>query len=334
MQPEVLAWALLFVVGFGIVYRFFAWAGRRLSRTPPLAPIAQDTAIPGEASEDAPAPSQASEPAEGRVVAAERSRAPPISEVTPQSLYAPLVLSGEKIPKPAPASDYATAEPANADPSLGAAVATATVVPGQAIAPPSMPVASSAVMAARIAAAAVRTALAPSVAATLPPFRQPSVDATLPPQPIASPSPEPSPVVVSSAPQETPPPDVVAAPTIAESSEDTVEPSRTREDGSARKSIFLRAWRLGAEAPSLDIRLKDARDRKTVQMPKMVRGPSEPHGAKELKVLAPKAAPEKMPARRIGQKAGDDGVLTSAKAQTRIVGAPHRASRVLSAPCL
>ncbi len=32
MKPEVLAWALLFVIATGIVYRFFAWLGRRFAK--------------------------------------------------------------------------------------------------------------------------------------------------------------------------------------------------------------------------------------------------------------------------------------------------------------
>ena len=34
MKPEVLAWALLFVIAVGILYRFGAWINRQRIRTP------------------------------------------------------------------------------------------------------------------------------------------------------------------------------------------------------------------------------------------------------------------------------------------------------------
>ena len=34
MKPEVLAWALLFVIAVGVLYRFGAWVSRQRSRGP------------------------------------------------------------------------------------------------------------------------------------------------------------------------------------------------------------------------------------------------------------------------------------------------------------
>jgi hypothetical protein len=47
-----------------------------------------------------------------------------------------------------------------------------------------------------------------------------------------------------------------------------------------------------------------------------------------MKVLARGSAPEKTPVRRIGQKV-EENALASTKSQTRIVGVPQRAPRVL-----
>jgi hypothetical protein len=192
-------------------------------------------------------------------------------------------------------------------------------------------------MAARLAASSRRTALAPSVAATLPPFRQPSVAATLAPRPSA-------PVPTSTAATDVPAAAIVApAAEIPKVAAEPIGPSGTDDEvlapshaaaGYTRNALFLRAWRLGSEVESLDLRLRDARDRRTIQIPKTARGFSELPTSKELKVLAPKPAPERTPARRIGTKAGEDIVLASAKAQTRIIGAPPRLSRVLAAAAL
>jgi hypothetical protein len=67
-------------------------------------------------------------------------------------------------------------------------------------------------------------------------------------------------------------------------------------------------------------------------MPKRLRAATELHGVRELKVLVPRPASAKIPPRRILRKAGGETVLASSKAQTRIVGAPHRGSRVLATP--
>ena len=327
MQPEVLAWALLFVVAFSVVYRFLAWAGRRLRQrrtanvAPPNVPISETTIDAATAPISAP-PTKVSEP---------KSAPPSETPALP-----PTIAAAPPLPSsPAPPTSAPEAGPLP-DETKPMPVAEHAPVAR------SMPVGAGAVMAARIAAATVRTALPPSVAATLPPFRQPSVAATLPPGPVASPVPAPSqeanataleeprqPEIASSADEQEAPAAVTAMP---ESGESASMPLREPEIGDLQKSILLRAWRLRTEAPSLDLRLRGARDRKTVQTPKTVRGSSEPAGAKELRVLAPKVVPEKMPARRIGLKGGDASILASAKAQTRIVGAPPRVSRVLAPP--
>ncbi len=320
MPPEVLAWALLFVVAFAVLYRAVAWVGHRLGRRRtlediPSAPPSGAPVITSPAEPSAAAPSPPPSPAA------------PLSSPPPQR-----AAMTADVPRPAPARDYASAKqeravsgPADAPPPLPASSR------------PAMPVGASAVMAARLAAASSRTALAPSVAATLPPFRQPSVAATLAPRTSA-------PVPASRAAADVPAATIAApAAEIAKVAAEPIAPSSADEEilapshaaaGYARNALFLRAWRLGSEVESLDLRLRDARDRRTVQIPKTARGFSELPASKELKVLAPKPAPERTPARRIGTKAGEDNVLASAKAQTRIIGAPPKLSRVLTAAAL
>ncbi len=86
---------------------------------------------------------------------------------------------------------------------------------------------------------------------------------------------------------------------------------------------------MGAEFPSLDVRLKDARSRKMLPPSKASRKSPELAATREMKVLAQRPAPKKTPTRRIERKAEHEIVLASAKATTRIVGVPQRAPRVL-----
>lgn len=319
MPPVVLAWALLFVVAFAVLYRSVAWVGHRLGRRRTL----ED--IPSAPPSGAPVTEHAAEP-----IAAAPSPAPsavtaPLSAPPPQR--AAMIAD---VPRPAPARNYAKPESAVSSPAEARPPAPAT-------SRPAMPVGASAVMAARLAASSSRTVLAPSVAATLPPFRQPSVAATLAPRPSA-PVPTSRAATDAQAAAIAAPaaeiPKVAAEPIVPASTDDEVLASPQPAAGYTRNALFLRAWRLGSEVESLDLRLRDARDRRTVQIPKTARGFSELPVSKELKVLAPKPAPERTPTRRIGTKAGEDSVLASAKAQTRIIGAPPRLSRVLTVATL
>lgn len=318
MPPEVLAWALLFVVAFAVLYRAVAWVGHRFGRRRTLEDI--PSAPPSDAAVITPK-------AEPIAAAPSPSPSPAATQPAPPPQRAGMIAD---VPRPAPARNYAKPERAVSGP-------TEVPPPLPATSRPAMPVGASAVMAARLAAASSRTALAPSVAATLPPFREPSVAATLAPRASAPVPTSRAAAEVSTATIVAPAAEianVAAEPTVpARADEEVVEPSDTAA-GYMRNTLFLRAWRLGSEVESLDLRLRDARDRRTVQIPKTARGFSELPASKELKVLAPKPTPERTPARRIGTKAGEDAVLASAKAQTRIIGAPPRLSRVLTAATL
>lgn len=377
MQPVVLAWALLFVVAFAIVYRFFSWLGRRFGQRPSA------VEAPHEAKENL------RETAAAPVARAQVQATPPPSpSVIPPQAPAPLVTSGEPIveirkpvsaapppplpvtvapsaaspteppapvsasvaasgatlanpPRPAPASHYALPQSsAKAGPSSVNETIPAAATPAQIIAAAARPGGSSAVMSARAAAAAAaamamraypgRTVLAPSVAATLAPPPADTAAAPINAIPAAPPAPTPAPEVAAVS---TPVAPVVASshPAAATNgSASASSPPATAQEAIPQGSGILRAWRIGAEFPSLDVRLKDSRSRKTLPAPKANRKPPELTGAKEMKVLAQRAAPKKTPARRIGQKVEEENVLASAKAQTRIVGVPQRAPRVLS----
>lgn len=312
VPPEVIAWTLLFVVAFALVYRFFAWVGRRRNRAPSLAAQRDQVQRPVET-----------------VVAPETAIA---DRAAAEAVAAEAVVIAPVVPAPTtPANKQPEAEP---PPPLSLPLAAAPEI----IAP--MPMPSTAVMSARIAAEAARTAMAPSVAATLPPRPKPSVAATLPPEPVAPPAAEPAPLD--------------AAPPVESSETHAAFPSGPVQDDvsisedepehnestspvplqgvvEVSKSARFRARRIGLEAPSLDIRLRDSRERRCIPVPKTVRGPSEPVAAKGLKVLAPKGAPEKAPTRRIGRKPDGENLLATARAQTRIIGAAQRPSRILTA---
>ncbi len=210
MPPEVLAWALLFVVTFAIVYRFFAWVGRRFRRNAAEPIAARDTkaaivevpAAPLEAEPEPPAerihaaslpassvreeaprlqPGSIAEPA----IATQNSSPPANPDPLPpppsrsvtvpppaDSRVPPPPPAPRDVPKPAPAREYVVAAAAPTDETHFAGV-----VNGGAAIPPAdtpsvaalrKPLASSAVISARIAADAVRTAIAPSVSATYP----------------------------------------------------------------------------------------------------------------------------------------------------------------------
>ncbi|MFT3731407.1 MAG: hypothetical protein QM780_08285 [Hyphomicrobium sp.] len=283
MQPEVLAWALLFVVAFALVYRFFAWLGRSFAARADARPVAHEA----ERATTTPAvvaipPTPQAEP----IVTAAAIAAPPLPVATP---------------------------------------------PPQDIPPP-------------IELPTLRTALVPSIAATLPPRPKPSVAATLPPRPLPSVEATLPPglryaLALAAVPEAEAVADevavlpplaaIIAAPGLADEATSEVEPAPPATELQAPKPFVLRARRLGTETESLDTRLRDARERKIYRTAKIVCVPPAPVALKELRVLVPKAAPEKTPARRIGQKAGDAIVLLSTKARTRIIGAAERPFRVL-----
>ena len=122
MKPEVLAWALLFVIAVGVLYRFGAWVSRQRSRGPRQATE--------DAAPDKPPAIPTSAPPPADVVA---SRAP-VTQVSPVTPAAPNAIAA---PERA-GSAAGVREPATAivsptlSPRLGAAAATALAARAQA----------------------------------------------------------------------------------------------------------------------------------------------------------------------------------------------------------
>jgi hypothetical protein len=330
VPPEVLAWALAFVIAVGLLCRFFAWLGHR-GRAKRWADD-EGTRAPANEHVLSPIAPSAAPKAESAV----RQTGPD----TPRTA-APLL----QVPKPAPARDFA---PVGKLPSTEADAPSASATAAAHSAPaPEATNNQSADMAAGAAAEVVRTALAPSVAATIAPreLQKPSVAATLPPAPPAQVlSPEPAhipeapgtpedlpaeaPTVLEVA-APVPPPEAAAVPEAA-------EPLAPREiafppEEPVRISpVGLRARRMGVEAVRLNDRLRDTREWRIRRMPKAIRGPGKLAASRALRVLGPKAARMKIPARRIVRQADALMALASINRRTKIVGVRPRGFRVLS----
>ncbi|RUP10182.1 hypothetical protein [Hyphomicrobium sp.] len=308
MPPEVaaLAWALLFVIASGLVFRFFSWLGRRAR---------------ARRSSNADALTKAEE------TVAPKAAAAPLSVAATAPAPAP---PAANVPKPAPARDYVS-------PRSSAEAATPNV--SRAVAAAYRQIAETA----EAPKPSARTALKPSIGATLAPtppptvLQKPNIAATLPPQPIIPIAPNPEPIAFGPAPSDPGPAPAVPMPlTPSEFSEDPApEPETAAAPLVARtaatKSVALRARRLGEVAPRLDIRLKESRSRKVITVPKASRKPAEKAVTKEMKVLVPRSVPGKTPVRRIVRKVDAETILASAQAQTRVVGVPQRRFRILSA---
>ena len=122
MKPEVLAWALLFVIAVGILYRFGAWISRQRSRVPRQATE--------DAAQDKPPAIPTSTPPPVDVVAS----CAPVTEVSPVTPAKPNAIAALQRAK----SEAGVREPANANvsatlsPRLGAAAATALAARAQA----------------------------------------------------------------------------------------------------------------------------------------------------------------------------------------------------------
>lgn len=309
MRLEVLVWALLFVVSSGLVFRFIFWLGRRsrAGRSPKIEPHK------GKHFDDAkPAiPVQASPPNEMPKTAA-AFVAPPPPPVVVQPAPSLAVEAPQTASRPSAPTNVPKPAPARADAAPRSSV--------EAVSP------------SHETAQVADTPIKEIGVAAEPPLRtapKPSIAATLPPPPVATPV---VPAVPSSAALSDPVPDVHAAAPDLPKSATPFSAQRT-----PLNSKRLRAWKIGAVSPTLDIRLKESRNRKVVSVPqKTSRKPPETASAKEMKVLAQRSAPEQKPIRRAGRKVagrerGAGNILASAPAQTRIVGVPPRGYRVLSA---
>jgi len=331
VKPEVLAWALLFVVVTGILYRFFAWVGRRLggkaetasaaaappeAQIPPPPPmtLAPKQLVPPPARPSAP-PSRMATGGFDASVAATKGTTPSAAPAAPP-----------KISRPSVAATLAPPEPLPTSPAPAPTTQATPQPPRPAL--PSRPATMSPIEAAAAAAAiAMRggasRVLAPDVNATVAPGAAKPLESaalalpkTLPPAPqfaVAQPDVR-APIL---------PPALNGTKEVISS---TAAPAAV---GGNKRSTKLRARKVGEGASRLDMRIKDAQARKARTSSKATRK-SAVAGAsrKRLKPSTGRKALEKPPARRIGLKAEVRNLLASAKAATKIVGAPQRSLRV------
>jgi hypothetical protein len=326
VKPEVLFWALFFVVAVGLVFRVFSRSSRRDNHTPGD-PEALLTAPNETAAEHAAPTMKTPEPTHftAAPVAAEPSRpalAQPVQTAAPQQT--------DDVPSPALPRFVAPATSANAArertviaaPDVKATLHPAAVTKrdGVILAPsvkatlPPGPVAQSGA-----------PSVAPSIRATLPPAPiptpvalavQPDVKATLPRAPVATPT---APIVARVV--EPALPLAVNIRAVTESPEmllPDLESAPVPGPITIRlRGTRLRARRLGQVMPPLDERIKETRSRKICGRLK-TRRKHKP---------SPKA-PRKAPARRIAAAPNVDNTFISAKATTKIVGAPPKPLRV------
>lgn len=349
MKPEVLAWALLFVVAFGIVYRLFSWVGQRfsgaeadagelkaasVSLTPAVSAREERTVAPPHKPEQEVRPltpglspraeaKETVEPSRPRPSIA-ATLAPPTERPLPQS-----------VPLPAPARSIAArvvdaapapARPLPMPPMPAPPSAAAPVVTNKTVEPPKPLRPISVAALSPSAAIAVAAASAPPVARAL----SPDVKATLAPGASIR---EPAPVAAAaSAPSVsqiigTARPDVGA--TLEPRSFEAAKPETPKAiDVSPapapvkKRSARLRSRKIGEEAPSLDVRLNNGTHVRKLRA--LAKEEPKPALAKRGKSVKPK---EKAPARLIGHKA-QSAKHASAKAAMRIIGVPPRTPRI------
>lgn len=306
MKPEVLFWALFFVVAVGLVFRAFTRSSRRethIAGDPETLLKAPNETAAGHAAPTMKTP----EPAHFTPAHIDTKPAPPaLSERVQPSVPPPPTY---EMPPPAPAIRSATAAPANAARERAVIVGPdvkATLHP-DAITNP------------------YKAIVAPSIKATLPPapvptsealIARPDVKATLPPAPGVTPTaPSVARVVEPTLPSATSLKAVTESPEILSPSP---EPDPVATPTTIRlRGTRLRARRIGQAMPPLDERIKESRSRK-------IRGRLKTR--RKHKPL-PKA-PRKAPARRIAAAPDVDNTFISAKATTKIVGAPPKPLRV------
>jgi hypothetical protein len=117
VKPEVLAWALLFVVGVGLAYRFFSWLRRRskpMGRVHhvPMPPHPETSAALSDPITEARKPEAAATPLSPRPVNVHPATTPPMS-VPPASFAAAPVQAADVRATLAPRPDIAAVPPSH-----------------------------------------------------------------------------------------------------------------------------------------------------------------------------------------------------------------------------
>jgi hypothetical protein len=287
MQPEVLAWTVLFVVAFAIVYRLVSAIARRLRTKPPAGAVAEQV----------------------RDIAEMQSTRPALRIV---EIPIPSVRASPTTP--------AESEPI-ADDAAALIIEAPPVAAAQTVSVPEPPADSAAVISKDETAPAVRIALAPSVAATLPPVIAEPVMAPEPPAEISSPDAVEENILLN--------PEPLAVSDTFQTTSD--EDPRALDEAQSFGTMQLRARRIGPESLSLDRRLRYSRERRMQKIPRTVAKAVEFETIRVLRVLVPKASRVKVPARRIGQRDSGPLAFTSIRGRERIIGARRHPFRVLPA---
>ena len=336
MRPVVVAWALLFVVAVGVLYRFGSWIGRRRRRSPRHSTKAEDSdetppdpkstetppVVVARAPETAVAPTRPARPN----VAASPARVTPAPEVR-QSVTASAAAAKPPIPTPAsggvanvgPSTNHATTTPAMVlRPSV-----SATLQPPE----PAKPVAGSgaATMSPRLAAAAAAALAARAQTSQI----RPDVQATMSPS-----------AVTRATPTDQPPPPIPEPPFNAPQTdvfETRLPAGFTRRESSSRTKVLsapakhrstpLRARKVGTGAPTVGLRIKQARVRKLSGVSDVGRKPGSARATRKRLKTPSQTTIGMLLMRRIIRNAEDGNLFASTRAATRIVGVPRRGTR-------
>jgi hypothetical protein len=337
VKPVVVAWALLFVVAVGVLYRFGSWIGRRRRRSPRHSTKAE------ESDETPPDPKTTETPpvvvarAPETAVASTRPATPSIAAAQARVASAPEVrqptATSTAAAKPPPLPPVTSKVSANVRPSTN----HATTAPAKVLRPsvsatlqppePAQPVAGSgaATMSPRLGAAAVAALAARAQTSQI----RPDVQATMSPGAVtrATPTDQPPPAI-SEPPFNAPQTDVF---------ETRLPAGFTRRESSSRTKVLsapakhrstpLRARKVGAGAPTVGLRIKQARVRKLSGVSDVQRKPGSAGASRKRLKTPSQTAIGMLFMRRIIRNAEDGNLFASTKAATRIVGVPRRGTR-------
>ena len=343
MKPIVLAWALLFVVGVGVLYRVGSWIGRRRRRSP------RHSTKADESDETPPGPTSTEEPADVVVRRAPATVVAPTRAATPDIVAAPArVATAPNIRQPT-ATSTAAAKPPPLPPVTSKVAANvrpstnhATTAPAKVVRPsvsatlqprePAKPVVGSgaATMSPRLGAAAAAALAARAQTSQI----RPDVQATISPG-----------AVTHATPTGQPPPTIPEPPFNAPQTD--VRATRlpagfTRRESSSRTKVLsapakhrstpLRTRKVGAGAPTVGLRIKQARVRKLSGVSDVGRQPGSARATRKQLKTPSQTTIGMLLMRRIIRNAEDGDLFASTRAATRIVGVPRRGTRFHISP--
>ena len=339
MKPVVVAWALLFVVAVGVLYRFGSWIGRRRRRSPRHSTKAEE-------SDETPPDPKSTETPTVVVARAPDTAVSPMRPATPDIVAAPArVATAPNIRQPAATSRPAAKPPIPAPASggnVGPSTNHATTAPAKVVRPsvsatlqprePAKPVVGSgaATMSPRLGAAAAAALAARAQTSQI----RPDVQATISPGAVtrATPTDQPPPTI-SEPPFNAPQTDVRAT---------RLPANFTRRESSSRTKVLsapakhrstpLRTRKIGSGAPTVGLRIKQARVRKLSGVSDVGRKPGSARATRKQLKTPSQTTIGMLLMRRIIRNAEDGDLFASTRAATRIVGVPRRGTRFHISP--